>query len=91
MVSDRFLLKENSINLQFHYSWYQSFFRCLQFSKGRAITPKQSVSSGFLKEIGFTYNRVVKDVVDAYDVSDALNINIDQAPLTIVLIRIHNE
>ena len=67
------------------------FFRRLRFSKGRAITPKQPVSSGFLKEIGFTYNHVVKEVVDAYDVSDALIINIDQTPLTIVLIRIHNE
>lgn len=44
------------------------------------------VSPGFLKEIGFTFCRSIKEVVSAYDVPDDLIINIDQTPLPFVLI-----
>lgn len=86
LANDRSLLKENGGTLEFHYTWCQSIFRRLGFSKRRATTAKQPVSPGFLKEIRFTFHRSIKEVVTAYDVPDDLIINIDQTPLPFVLI-----
>ena len=57
LANDRSLLKENGGKLEFHYTWCQSIFRRLGFSKRRATTAKQPVSPGFLREIGFTFRR----------------------------------
>lgn len=70
LASDRVLLKEYGWNLVFHYSGCKSIFRRLGFCKRRARTVKQSVSSGFLKVIDSTFYRVIKEVVDAYDVPE---------------------
>ena len=68
LANNRFLLKENDGNLQFYYSCCKSIFRRLGFSKGRARIVKQSASPDFLKEIDFTFHRVIKEVIDACDV-----------------------
>ena len=47
----------------------------------------QPVSPGFLKEMGFSFHRAVKEVVDAYDIPDDLVINIDQIPVAFILLN----
>ena len=44
------------------------------------------MSPGFLKEMGFSFHRVIKEVVDAYNIPDDLVINTDQAPLPFILL-----
>ena len=68
LANGHVLLKKNGENLQFHYSGCKSIFRRLGFCKRRARAVKQSVSSGILKDIDFTFYRAIKEVVDAYDV-----------------------
>ena len=84
LASDRSLLKENG--LEFHYTWCQSIFRRIGFTKRQATTAKQPVSPGFLKEIGFTFHRTIKEVVEAYDIPGDLIININQTTLPFFLI-----
>ena len=86
LASDRTLLKENCGRLNLDFLWCQSIFRRIGFTKRRAKTAKQPVSPGFLKEMGFFFHWVIKEVVDAYDIPDDLVINIDQTPLTFILL-----
>ena len=41
---------------------------------------------GFLDEMGFSFHRAIKEVVDAYDIPDDLMINVDQTPLPFILL-----
>ena len=86
LANDRTLLKENGGSLNLDFSWCQSIFRRIGFTKRRATTAKQPVSSSLLKEMGFPFHRAVKKVVDAYDIPDDLVINIDEIPLPFILL-----
>ncbi|MEO0687886.1 MAG: hypothetical protein AAFY76_23235 [Cyanobacteria bacterium J06649_11] len=44
------------------------------------------MSPGFLKEMGFSFHRSIKELVDAHDIPDDLVINIDQTPLPFILL-----
>ena len=41
---------------------------------------------GFLKDIGFSFDRSIKEVVEAYDIPDDLIVNIDQMLLPFILL-----
>ena len=85
-ANDWSLLKEKRGNLDFHYTWCQSIFRRLGFSKCRGATAKEPISPGFLKEICFMFCQSINEIVSAHDMVDNLIINIDQTPLPFVLI-----
>lgn len=86
LANDRSLLKENGGQINLDFSWCQSIFRRIGFTKRRATTAKQPVSPGFLKEMGFSFHRSIKELVDAHDIPDDLVINIDQTPLPFILL-----
>ena len=83
------LLKENggSLKLNVNFSWCQSIFRGIGFTKRRTTTARQSVSSGFLKEMRFSFDLAIKEVVDAYDIPDDLMININPTPPPFILLN----
>ena len=56
LANDRTLLKENGGSLNLDFSWCQSIFRRIGFTKRRATTAKQPVSPGFLKDMGFSFH-----------------------------------
>ena len=64
----------------------ESIFQRIGFTKRRATTAKQPVSPGFLKEISFSFPWAIKEVLDAYDGSDNLVININQTSLQFILL-----
>ena len=70
LANDRTLLKENGGNLNIDFSWCQSIFQRIGFTKRRATTATQPVSPDFLKEMGFSFHRAIKEVVDAYEIPD---------------------
>ena len=61
-------------------------FQRTDFTTRQAATSKQPVPPCFLKEMGFSFHWAIKEVVDAYDISDDLLINIDQTTLPFVLL-----
>ena len=75
--SDCSLLKENGDRLELLYTWCQSIFRRIAFTKRRATTAKKPVAAGFLKDVSFSFHREIKEVVETYDIPDDLIINID--------------
>ena len=81
-------LKEDggSLKLNVNFSWCQSIFRGIGFTKRRTTTARQSVSSGFLKEMRFSFDLAIKEVVDAYDIPDDLMININPTPPPFILL-----
>ena len=81
MASNATLLKEygGSLTLTFHAA--NQFFEELALPKG-----EQPVSPGFLKELGFSFHRAIKEVVNRYDIPDGLVINIDQTRLPFILL-----
>ena len=83
------LLKENggSLKLNVNFSWCQSIFRGIGFTKRRTTTARQSVSSSFLKEMQFSFDLAIKEVVDAYDIPDDLMININPTPPPFILLN----
>ena len=80
-ANDRTLLKENGGNIEFSFSWAQSMFNRIGYVKRKATTAKVPISPGFIKEIGFTFYRSIKTLVDSFDIPPQLIINIDQTPL----------
>ena len=87
--NDQTSLKENGVSLNSDFLWCQSIFWRISFTKRQATTEQQPVSPGFLKEMGFSFHRVIKGVVDVYDILDDLVINIDQTPLSFILLRLY--
>ena len=86
LANDLSLFKECGGSLELSYTWCKSIFRRIGFTKRRVTTAKQSVAPSFLKNIGFSFQRAIKEVVEAYDISDDLIINIDQTPLPFMLL-----
>ena len=87
--NDQTSLKENGVSLNSDFLWCQSIFWRISFTKRQATTEQQPVSPGFLKEMGFSFHRVIKGVLDVYDILDDLVINIDQTPLSFILLRLY--
>ena len=86
LANDQTLLKENGGSSNLDFSWCQSIFRRIGFTKRQATSAKQPVSPGFLKEMGFSFHRAIKEIVDAYDIPDDLVINIEQTPLPFIFL-----
>ena len=52
--------------------------------KGKQLQP--ACVSWFSERDGFSFHWVIKEVVDAYDIPDHLVINVDQTPLSFILL-----
>ena len=84
LANDQTLLKENSGSLNLDFSWCQSIFRRIGFTRRRATAAKQPMSPGFLKEMGLSFPWAIVEVVGAYDIPDDLVVNINQTPLSVI-------
>ena len=86
LANDRTLVKENGGSLNLDFSWCQSIFRKIGFTKRQVTTAKQPVSPDSLKEMGFFFHRAIKEFIDGYNIPDDLLININQTPLPFIIL-----
>ena len=86
LANDQTLFKGNDVSLNIDFLWCQSIFQRIGFTNRRATVAKEPVFPGFLDEMGFSFHRAIKEVVDAYDIPDDLMINVDQTPLPFILL-----
>ena len=85
LANDWTLVKENGGSLNLDFSWCQSIFRKIGFTKRRATAAKQPVSPDFLKEMGFFFHRAIKEFIDGYHIPDDLLIS-NQTPLPFIIL-----
>ena len=65
----------------------RSLFRRIGLAKETATTAKVPISSGFVKEIDFTFYQSIKRIVDIFDIPHDLIINLDQTSLPYCLVN----
>ena len=77
----RKVLSKQMTGLSFSFTWTQSVFRRLGYTKREATTAKHPVPEGFLREVGFSFHLSIQSIARALDVPSKLIINIDQTLL----------
>ena len=85
-ANDRTLLKENGYTVEFTVGWCQSTFKKLNFIRRKSTTANPLRAPGLIKEIGFTFYKEIRELVKWFNTPKELLINIDQTPLSFVLV-----
>lgn len=67
-VNDSTPHMENGEKAEILMTWAQCLFKQIRFLNQKAKTAKVPISSGFVKEISFTFYQSIKPIVDTLDV-----------------------
>ena len=78
LVNDRNLLKENGCTVEFTVGWCQNIFKRLNFVRRNSAIARPFITSGLIKEIGFSFYKEIHELVKWFNMSKELTINIDQ-------------
>ena len=86
IANDRTQLAEYGGTLKLGWKWCTSVFKRMKWSNRKSMTSKPILAPGLIKEVGYTFFKEISEAVHAANIPSELIINIDQTPLSFVLI-----